>query len=343
MPLATASVVLQSYTLDLMLLGLNVFGASNRFVAKDILTVQNNAAVYDKSIILKSNSSTGTYLRAGTGISFSDVNYRNQVVVAEDITVTGSSGSVTSVKVEPLLKPLSSGVTGTVLAPVRMILNSVDTTNNIDTWRFVDSMITIEGLSPFTRAVISIVNPVAGSSPIMIPQNANLDFGSLTPINPDVVFLNPTSSSVIYFNGSPNTLNISAGSQASYLTGSIPLCGIQTMDLSNQDTQIDITTFQSGLGTDSNTVRYSRSYSISGISLSGDEALEKIVKPAAGLKSISNGKEVYAIATFPDGERIEGVAVINNLNLPTNQNEVKKYSFTLTFLGKNFNWDSPII
>jgi hypothetical protein len=77
--------------------------------------------------------------------------------------------------------------------------------------------------------------------------------------------------------------------------------------------------------------------------LSGDEALEKIVKPAAGLKSISNGKEVYAIATFPDGERIEGVAVINNLNLPTNQNEVKKYSFTLTFLGKNFNWDSPII
>ena len=336
MPLAVAPIVLQNYTLDLMLLGLNVFGASNRFVAKDVLTVQSNAVVYSTNIILGSNSSSGTYLRAGTGISFSGSSNRNQVVIAEDITVANTG---TTVKVEPLLKSLSAGMTGTVLAPIRLILNSVDTTNNIDTWRFVDLMPTIEGSSPFTQATISIVNSISGSPPIMLPRNANLGFGN----NPDIVFIDSTSGAKIYFEGEPNTLPISAGSRATFLTGSIPLCGIQTMDLSTQDTQVDITTFQSGIGVDSNTVRYARSYSISGISLSGDEALEKIVKRAAGLKPLTNGKEVYAIATFPDGERIEGIAIISNLNLPTNQNDVKKYSFTLTFLGKNFNWDSPII
>jgi hypothetical protein len=50
---------------------------------------------------------------------------------------------------------------------------------------------------------------------------------------------------------------------------------------------------------------------------------------------------VYAITTMPDGERIAGVAKIMALNLPANQNEVKKYSFTLMYQGSIYEWTAP--
>jgi hypothetical protein len=186
MPLATASVILQNYTLDLMLLGTSASGASNRFVAKDILTVQSNAAIYDKDIVLRTSSTSGTYLRAGLGISFDESGYKNQVVIAQDVTI--ASNVNTNVKVEPLLKPLSSGVTGTVLAPIRLQLTSVDTTNNIDSWYFIDLMPKIQGNSPFTQAKIKTTNLPADSPSVMVKES-KLAFGNtvLTIANTDVI------------------------------------------------------------------------------------------------------------------------------------------------------------
>ncbi len=130
--------------------------------------------------------------------------------------------------------------------------------------------------------------------------------------------------------------NITAGA-----TKLLPLSGIQTMDLNNQETQVDTTHFGSGAGTEAAIVRFNRSYSVSGIALIGDECLETVVKRAAGFDNARLGREVYAITTMPDGERIAGVAKIMALNLPANQNEVKKYSFTLMYQGSIYEWTPP--
>ena len=121
----------------------------------------------------------------------------------------------------------------------------------------------------------------------------------------------------------------------------LPLSGIQTMDLNNQETQVDTTHFGSGAGTEAAIVRFNRSYSVSGIALIGDECLETVVKTADGFDNARLGREVYAITTMPDGERIAGVAKIMPLNLPANQNEVKKYSFTLMYQGSIYEWTAP--
>jgi hypothetical protein len=113
------------------------------------------------------------------------------------------------------------------------------------------------------------------------------------------------------------------------------------MDLNNQETQVDTTHFGSGAGTEAAIVRFNRSYSVSGIALIGDECLETVVKRAAGFDNARLGREVYAITTMPDGERIAGVAKIMALNLPANQNEVKKYSFTLMYQGSIYEWTAP--
>ena len=135
---------------------------------------------------------------------------------------------------------------------------------------------------------------------------------------------------------SPTSANITAGA-----TKLLPLSGIQTMDLNNQETQVDTTHFGSGSGTEAAIVRFNRSYSVSGIALIGDECLETVVKTAAGFDNARLGREVYAITTMPDGERIAGVAKIMALNLPANQNEVKKYSFTLMYQGSIYEWTAP--
>lgn len=136
---------------------------------------------------------------------------------------------------------------------------------------------------------------------------------------------------------------IAANSTAILIEGLLPLSGIQTLDLSNQETQVDTTSFQSGSGTEMAMIRVARAYSVSGIALAGDEALERVIKPVAGFQGEFFGREIYAVATFPDGERLAGAAKVTAFNFPANQNEVKKYSFTLTFMGKSFEWNPPYL
>ena len=132
-----------------------------------------------------------------------------------------------------------------------------------------------------------------------------------------------------------------AAATASFIPGLLPLTGIQTLDLNNQETQVDTTHFLSGSGTETALVRVNRNYSVSGVALAADEALETVIKPVGALAGNLFNREIYAAATFSDGERLEGVAKIYALNFPANQNEVKKYSFTLAFQGRQFTWTQP--
>ena len=139
----------------------------------------------------------------------------------------------------------------------------------------------------------------------------------------------------------PLSRAITSGATASFVNGLLPLTGIQTLDLNNQETQVDTTSFLSGPGTETALVRVNRNYSVSGVALAADEALESVIKPVGAFQGNMFNREIYAAATFSDGERIEGVAKVYALNFPANQNEVKKYSFTLAFQGRAFTWTPP--
>lgn len=139
----------------------------------------------------------------------------------------------------------------------------------------------------------------------------------------------------------PLSRAITSGATASFVNGLLPLTGIQTLDLNNQETQVDTTSFLSGPGTETALVRVNRNYSVSGVALAADEALESVIKPVGAFQGNMFNREIYAAATFSDGERIEGVAKVYALNFPANQNEVKKYSFTLAFQGRAFTWTQP--
>jgi hypothetical protein len=223
-----------------------------------------------------------------------------------------------------------------------------------------------------TRRIITVTstsNPV-GASTLTVRANTNtggtitgntvikagtaLSFSSDAPTQiPSLVFakirqqaivLNDvtlTDSSTSSITISPLSRPIQAGAIADFIVGLIPLSGIQTMDMANQETMVDTTHFGSGAGTETAIVRTAKSFSISGVALAGDEGLETIVKRVGAFDGYLFGREVFAVATMPDGERFEGFAKITALNFPANQNEVKKYSFTLTYQGRTFAWYTP--
>lgn len=241
MPLATASQILQDYSLEVLLLPLNTLGVSNRTTTKVAFTSTSARVVGDTTISLSTPAGTQTIeLKAGNVLSFraDSEAFRTQVVILEDKSIPANTATST------LIAPLSRGITANATA-------------------------------------------------------------------------------------------------ADFVVGLLPLTGIQTLDLNNQETQVDTTHFLSGAGTETALVRVNRNYSVSGVALAADEALEKVIKPVGALQGNLFNREIYAAATFSDGERLEGVAKIYALNFPANQNEVKKYSFTLAFQGREFTWTKP--
>lgn len=236
MPLATASQILQDYSLEVLLLPLNTLGVSNRTTTSVTFTSTIARVVGDTTITL--TAGTATNLKAGNVLSFKATGeaFRTQVVILEDKQILTTATSIN-------VAPLSRGIT--------------------------------------------------------------------------------------------------ANATASFISGLLPLTGIQTLDLNNQETQVDTTHFLSGAGTETALVRVNRNYSVSGVALAADEALETVIKPVGALAGNLFNREIYAAATFSDGERLEGVAKIYALNFPANQNEVKKYSFTLAFQGRQFTWTQP--
>ena len=157
----------------------------------------------------------------------------------------------------------------------------------------------------------------------------------------DVASLPITNATAINVSVLPIKRAIGALATALEPSGMIPLAGIQQMDFNNQETMVDTTSFGSGSGTEGIIVRVQRQLTINGITLPGDEAMETVIKPVAGLTSALMGREIYVIATKPNGEIFEGAAMVSALNFPANQNEVDKYSFTLSFQGNTFAWTRP--
>lgn len=267
MPLATASVILQDYSLEIGLLPLVSSGAaagtSNRTVETITLTTSSTTSVGGTSIAysaptfptaLTTAGITSITLREGSGLSFitaSGARARRHCLVSQDTTIANT-------------------VTGTI---------------------------NVQGLDKDVPTGSTLVYPVIGQS-----------------VNDGIT-----------------------------TTGLYPLAGITQIDLANQETQVDTTNFQSGSGTEMALIRVARTYTVSGIALAGDEVLENIIKPVSGFKGFMFNRELYAVAMFPDGERLRGVAKITAFNMPANQNEVKKYSFNLAFQGRQFYWDAPYV
>lgn len=389
MPLATASTILQDYTLELMLLAQDQFGAPNRRVPTDTLTIQTNANPGSSTITLRTNNSRGTYLRAGTGLTFlvsGTPASRRQAIVLDDIEVLTTD---TTVNVSSLSRAIPSTSTALIVAPISLTAyqttaaTTIYVTSNVNSQILVPSgtvltfqpagtAVTVSGSTIIQTGSVSTAAALSGATsvsltnsnsfPVTIPGGAILNFGGskIATKNNDAVTINAgqtvnvsnlTVGGTALVSGdsalvptaitASASVNITSGHAARFLTGLIPLCGINQIDLANQETQVDTTSLQSGSGTEYALVRVARSYTINGIALAGDECLETIVKPVAAFNSELLGREVHAVATFPDGERLAGAAKITAFNMPANQNEVKKYSFNLAFQGRAFTWTAP--
>lgn len=161
----------------------------------------------------------------------------------------------------------------------------------------------------------------------------------------DVVFTPnvATGESGVFVPSSPKVArlprDIPNGVTAEFITGSfpgstglLPLFGIQGFDLQSQETTVDTTNTQSGSGMESTMVRFDRTIAVSGVTMQGDRALETIVKRIVFDTAFTN-REVYAVATYPNGEKYQGAAKIMGYSSPGNQNEVAKYQFNLQFQG----------
>ncbi len=323
MPLATSSLILQNTSLDLILLPLDAnYGVPSRTVSFATLALQQAQIIGDTSIsVLSSTANTPVFLRQGTSLSFSGSTaapFRRQVIVNED-KVVGTSA--TTLSVTPLLRPLVSGSDPIGRAIVPFMSNHANLEIACST---TSGSPTITTTNSF--ADVEVGDFVTGGAGTGIPTNAY------------VVSKASNTSLTISANASASGTGVNL-TFISRITPT-PLTGIQTLDLNNQETQVDTTHFASGAGTEAAIVRFNRSYSASGIALIGDEALERIVKRVAGFDNAFLGREVYAVSTTSDGESIHGVAKIMALNLPANQNEVKKYSFTLMYQG-NAAWVQP--
>jgi len=271
-------------------------------------------------------------------------NYKNSStisVTSSSTVLTASTGNFAAVEVGDTV---SQG--GTFVATVvSKRSNTVLTISTAPGTAFSNTSVVFASNSaaPLLSSISSITN-TSGSASLSGSNDlfALVEVGDLvsgTNVDNDTYVLSKQSNNSITLNKASTGGAITSATFVSRIA-TTPLTGIQTLDLNNQETQVDTTHFGSGSGTEAAIVRFNRSYSASGIALIGDEALERIVKRVAGFDNAFLGREVYAIATTSDGEAIEGAAKIMALNLPANQNEVKKYSFTLMYQG-NAAWVQP--
>jgi len=136
------------------------------------------------------------------------------------------------------------------------------------------------------------------------------------------------------------TDGVDAGAIAVYVQGLIPLAGVQDFALSTSDQEVDTTNVLSGYGTESALIRAGKTFNVSFIQIPNDAGLYSVIKRVA-LQGAFYGREVYAVATYPDGEIHRGAAKVKNFSQPGNQNEVKKGSFDLEFQGISYEFINP--
>lgn len=123
---------------------------------------------------------------------------------------------------------------------------------------------------------------------------------------------------------------IAANSTARLVQDMFPVLGITNLGPQLSPTVVDTTHAQSGSGTSSAIVRTKRELTVEGIEYVGDIALEQFIKRTF-FDPVFMNRELYAIATYPNGARLEGASKVTALTMPATQMEVLKYTFTLEF------------
>lgn len=134
---------------------------------------------------------------------------------------------------------------------------------------------------------------------------------------------------------------VEADATADFISGLVPLFGLQNYSFQTSPQEVDTTNSQSGYGQESALVRSDKTIDIDGIQVPGDKALYDVIK-AVAMEGGNFGREVYAVFTYPDGEILRGAAKIKQYSEPGNQNEVKKYAFQLQFQGASFERVAPV-
>lgn len=130
---------------------------------------------------------------------------------------------------------------------------------------------------------------------------------------------------------------IAINATADYYVGLQPVYGLQDFSLQSQDQSVDTTNSLSGNGTEMALVRSGKTFNCSVIAVPNDRGFNDIIKKVA-LSQGFFGREIWACLNMPDGELYRGAAKVQNFNAPGNQNEVKRGSFDLTYMGSSFEY-----
>lgn len=159
---------------------------------------------------------------------------------------------------------------------------------------------------------VATINPLARQH-VLLVEDATLS--GTTPVDLKVA---------------PLVRSIPTNSTARLVQDMFPVLGITSLGPQPSPTVVDTTHAQSGSGTSSAIVRIKRELSVEGNEFEGDIALEQMIKRTFNDPSFVN-RELYAIATYPNGARFEGPTKVTALTTPATAMEIMKYTFTLEF------------
>lgn len=175
-------------------------------------------------------------------------------------------------------------------------------------------------LSVATTAGVTYTIAAGTSLNFVAPSNPNNRQQALVLAN---ATLNGTTTVTLSI--APLLDPIAVNSTSRLVQDMFPLLGITSFGLQPSPTIVDTTHSQSGSGTSSAIIRSKREISVEGIEYVGDIALEQFVK-RTHFDPVYMNRELYAIATYPNGARFEGAAKATALNLTGTPMEVMKLS-----------------
>lgn len=216
----------------------------------------------------------------------------------------------------------------------------------------LNALILPEGSRTPTKRVITVgTTPVAvgdktaslqaDTAATAIPAGTSLSFNAASPsgatqrkqiIIKNDVTLGTSASNADIFSA---RRAVPAAEVADFIVGLTPVFGLQEFGNTGNSTTVDTTDTLSGAGTEMAIIRNGYEFSITLIERVADKGLETVIKRVA-YDFAFIGREIYAVLTYPDGEVFRGAAKIQNPSKPGNQNEVKKFTFTLAFQGESF-------
>lgn len=180
-------------------------------------------------------------------------------------------------------------------------------------------------LSVATTAGINYTIAAGTSLSFIAPSSPNIRQQALVLANATL-----SGATTVTLTVAPLLDAIAANSTSRLVQDMFPLLGITSFGLQPSPTVVDTTHSQSGSGTSSAIIRSKREISVEGIEYVGDIALEQFIK-RTHFDPVYMNRELYAIATYPNGARFEGAAKSTALNLTGTPMEVMKYTFTLEF------------